>query len=267
MTTNATLVSPLAQVHPKAELAEGVSVGPFSVIGPNVKIASGAVIASHVVIEGRTSIGGGTKIYSFATIGAAPQDLKYAGEDTELIIGERNSIREYCNISLGTVQDSGKTTIGNDNLLMVHTHVAHDCVIANKCIIANGVNLAGHVKIDDEAVLGGMVGVHQFVRIGHLVMAGGGAMVAQDVPPYCMVHGDRAKIKGLNLIGLKRSPLSRDEIAHVKHIFRLLFDHGLTKDEAIEKIKSLSQFKKIEDQFVSFLDKSTRGICRPPLES
>jgi UDP-N-acetylglucosamine acyltransferase len=129
------------------------------------------------------------------------------------------------------------------------------------------VNLAGHVKIDDGAVLGGMVGVHQHVRIGALVMAGGGAMVAQDVPPYCMVHGDRAKIKGLNLIGLKRSPLDRDQIAHVKQIFRLIFDSGHTKDEAVDKIRGLAKFEKIEKQFVTFLESSTRGICRPPLEA
>ncbi len=260
-------ISPLAQVHEDATIEDGVEVGAFSVIGPKVHIKRGARIDSHVYIEGCTTIGEETRVYPFATLGTEPQDLKYAGESTELVIGKRNSIREYCNINVGTVQDDSKTIIGDDNLLMVRTHVAHDCVIGNKCIIANGVNLAGHVKIDDGAVLGGMVGVHQHVRIGKLVMAGGGAMVAQDVPPYCMVHGDRAKIKGLNVIGLKRSSLGREEIAHLKLIFRTIFDSGLRKDKAVEKIQEMAEFPDIGKQFVTFLEKSTRGICRPPLES
>jgi len=260
-------ISQHAQVHPDAVVEEGAQVGAFSVVGPHVHLKAGCKVGSHVVIEGQTTIGGGTEIFPFATIGTAPQDLKYAGELTELIIGERNSIREYCNINVGTVQDDGKTVIGDDNLLMVRTHVAHDCVIGNKCIIANGVNLAGHVKVDDGAVLGGMVGVHQHVHIGRLVMAGGGAMVAQDVPPYCMVHGDRAKIRGLNLIGLKRSPFDRDRISHIKQIFRLIYDAGHTKDKALEKIRGLAEFKDIENQFISFLEGSTRGICRPAADS
>jgi UDP-N-acetylglucosamine acyltransferase len=251
-----------AVISEGAEIGHGVSIGPYAVIGPKVRIADNVIIGSHVLIEGRTTIGEGTHIHPFATVGIPPQDLKYKGEDTSLIIGKRNQIREYVNISIGTEGGGGETVIGDENLIMSYTHIAHDCRIHNRCIIANAANIAGHVVVSDGAVLGGVVGVHQFCRIGELSMVAGGSMVAQDVPPFCMVHGDRATINGLNVVGLRRAPLDSERVSDIKTMFRMLYKENYTVAQAIEKIRAEIPESRERELFVTFLEKSTRGICR-----
>lgn len=251
-----------AIVSKGAEIGNGVTIGAFSTIGPKVVLADGVTIGSHVVVDGRTRIGSGTEIHPFASIGIRPQDLKYRGEDTELVIGERNQIREYVNISIGTEGGGGKTQIGNGNLIMVYCHIAHDCIIGNSCIIANAAAIAGHVTIRDFAVLGGVVAVHQFTKIGEMAMVAGGSMVAQDVPPYCMVHGNRAVINGLNVVGLRRSGWPSERINDVKNMYKFLYSSSLTMADAIEKIEAEIPESEQRRTFVDFLKSSDRGVCR-----
>jgi len=257
-----TEIHPTAIVHKGAELGAGVKVGPYTVIGANVVLHDGVEIGPHCVIDRRTVIGPRTRVSSFASIGALPQDLKYRGEDTELVIGADNMFREYSNISIGTEGGGGKTVIGDKNLFMVYTHVAHDSVIGNHCIFANSVAVAGHVHIDDYAVLGGLSAVHQFCRIGGLAMIAGGAMVVQDVPPYCMVQGDRAAPNGLNVVGLRRAGIKAEDLTAVKAMYRLLYNESLTVDDAILRVESDLPASTWRTNFVDFLRKSERGVCR-----
>lgn len=212
-----------AIVHPGAVISDGCSIGPYSVIGEHVRLGEGCQVASHVVIDGHTSIGAHSRIFPFAALGCEPQDLKFRGEPSELIIGEHNIIREYVTLQGGTAHGTMKTTIGSRNLFMAHSHVGHDCRVGDNNWLANSVALSGHVTIGNNVILGGMVGVHQFVEVGDYSFLGAGAMVAQHVPPYCMVQGDRAKLIGINKIGLKRAGFSPEEIRRVIRIYKALF--------------------------------------------
>lgn len=257
-----TKIHPSAVVDKKARLGVGVEVAPFAVIGPKAILGDGVKVSSHVVISGRTTIGARTRIWPFASIGTEPQDLKFGGEDAELICGEDNMFREYVNISIGTDGGGGKTVIGSKNLLMVNTHIAHDCIIGDECIIANGVSLAGHVEVGHKAVLGGHSAVHQFSKVGDLAMLAGGSIVVQDVPPYCTVSGNHASSSGLNLTGLRRAGFKREMISEVKAMYKLLYRSNLTVDDAIIQMRETLSDSEPLNAFISFLQNSTRGVCR-----
>ena len=226
---------------------------------------SGKIVESspaHVVIEGWTEIGRQNQIYQFASIGAAPQDLKYAGEETRLKIGDRNRIREFTTLNRGTAEGGGITSVGNDNLLMAYSHVAHDCLIHDHTIMANAATLAGHVEVESAAILGGLVAVHQFCRIGCHTMISGGSMVNQDVPPYTVAQGDRAKTMGLNLIGLKRRGFSEETIRGIKKAYRMIFRSGMRLEDALDMVVEELESTPELDHFVNFIKKSQRGIAR-----
>ncbi len=257
------MIHATAIVAPEAELDSSVEVGPYAVIGEHVKIGAGTTVGPHAVIEGRTEIGCDNRIFQFASVGAIPQDLKFAGEVSYLKIGDRNTIREFVTVHLGTKDGGGITTVGNDNLLMAYTHVAHDCVVKNHVVLANAATLAGHVEVDDYVILGGLSAVHQFARIGCHVMASGGAMIAQDVAPYSIVQGDRAKTVGLNLIGLKRRGFSQEALGNIKNMYKLVFRSNLKLEEAIGQIEE--QFDCSADEvatYLNFLKNSERGLVR-----
>jgi len=256
------MIHPTAIIHPGARLAENVSIGPFTVIGQHVSVDSGTRVAGHVVIEGWTSIGRDNQIFQFSSIGAAPQDLKYSGQETYLNIGDRNRIREFTTLNRGTSEGGGTTFIGNDNLFMAYSHVAHDCKISDHVVLANCATLAGHVEIGTSAILGGLTAVHQFCRIGCYTMISGGAMVAQDIPPYTVAQGDRAKPVGLNLIGLKRHGFTEATIRCIKKAYRLLYRSGLPLDEALLKISDEVAPTPELETFVNFIKESQRGIAR-----
>lgn len=257
-----TKVHPTAVVAKGAELDRGVVIGPYAIIGPKVRLGEGVKIGSHASVVGKTTIGAHSKVYSFASIGSDPQDLKYQGEDTELRIGSYNSIREYVNISTGTVGGGGLTSVGDHNLIMVYSHIAHDCHVGNRCVFANGVHLAGHVIVEDHVVFGGMSGGHQFCRFGERAMVAAGAIVVQDVPPYCLVQGDRARINGLNVVGLRRSGMSRERISDIKNMFKILYNENLTVDDAIRRIEAEISESPERSRFLDFLRASERGVCR-----
>ncbi|WP_421866838.1 acyl-ACP--UDP-N-acetylglucosamine O-acyltransferase [Motiliproteus sp.] len=251
-----------AIVDPKAQLADDVEVGPWTQIGPDVVIESGCRIASHVVISGPTRIGRNNQIFQFASVGEACQDKKYAGEPTELIIGDNNIIRESCTLHRGTVQDEGITRIGSGNLLMVNVHVAHDCRIGDNTIVANNVALAGHVHVDDFAIVGGQTGVHQFCRIGAHAMCGAASMITKDVPAYVMASGNLAKPHGINTEGLKRRGFSADALRALKQAYRLIYRQGLKLEQAVAELDDLQrQFPEVALLTQSLRD-STRGIIR-----
>jgi len=256
------MIHPAAIIQPGARLAENVSVGAYAVIGEHVVIGSGTTVASHVVIEGWTEIGCDNRIFQFSSIGAAPQDLKYAGQETYLKVGDRNLIREFTTLNRGTAEGGGVTRVGNDNLFMAYSHVAHDCVVHDHAILANGATLAGHVEVESAAILGGLAAVHQFCRIGCQSMISGGAMVTQDIPPYTVAQGDRARTVGLNLIGLKRRGFPEETILGIKKAYRLIFRSGLRLEEALLKISEDIQPTSELEHFVSFIKESTRGIAR-----
>src|SRR4026208_721178 len=255
-------IHPTAIVDSRAELDGEVEVGPFSVIGAGVRIGKASKIHSHAAIQGRTTLGQGNVVFPFATVGSAPQDLKYRGEPSELIIGDRNTIREYVSLNPGTSGGGMVTRVGDQNLLMMYCHIAHDCSVGNRNVIANGATLGGHVTIEDFVIVGGLVGIHQFVRIGSGAILGAGSMVSKDVPPYCNATGDRAKLHGLNLEGLKRRGFDKAKIDAIHKAYRVVFRSKLKTNEALEKIrKELPALQEIE-QFVSFIAASERGICR-----
>ena len=256
------MIHATAIIHKGAELDENVQVGPYTVIGNEVRIGSGTVIGSHTVIEGLTEIGRDNRIFQFASIGAIPQDLKYAGEKTRLIIGDGNSIREFSTVHLGTETGGGETVIGNHNLLMAYSHVAHDCRLGDHCILANCATLGGHVEVHDYAILGGLSAVHQFCRIGCHCMISGGSMVGKDMLPYTIAQGDRAKPVGINLVGLQRRGFSEAVIRDLKMAFKILTRSGLTTNEALEKIKEEIQTTPEIKIFLEFFKNSERGIAR-----
>lgn len=251
-----------AVVHPKAKLAPGVSIGPYAVIHEHVSIGEGTEIGAHCVIEGHTTIGRDCKIFSGAVIGSIPQDLKFKGEQSRLIIGDRNKIREYVTINPGTEGGGGKTVVGSDCLFMAYSHVAHDCIIGNNVILANSVALAGHILIEDRAIVGGLVGVHQFVRIGKLAMIGGCSRVVQDVPPYATCVGYPAKIFGVNSEGLKRAQLPHETKDTLHRAFKVLFYSKHSLPRGIESVEKQFDGTPELDHLLGFLRQSKRGICK-----
>ncbi len=257
-----TLIDQRAVIDPSAELDEGVSVGPFSIIGAGVKIGKGTSIGPHVVIRGKTTIGEENKIFQFASVGEDPQDKKYAGEETALKIGDRNVIREFTTINRGTVQDAVSTRIGNDNLLMAYTHVAHDCQIGDNVIMANAASLGGHVKIDDWAILGGFTIAHQFCHIGAHSFCAMGSVVSKDIPPYVMVSGHPAQPHGINSEGLKRRDFSERAIRAIKQSYRTLYKKGLKLEEAIKALEDVARDDPEVSLFTDFLQQSERSIVR-----
>ncbi|HKL26601.1 MAG TPA: acyl-ACP--UDP-N-acetylglucosamine O-acyltransferase [Desulfuromonadales bacterium] len=256
------MIHPSAIIHPSADIAEDVSIGPFSIIDEDVKIGSGTVVGSHVVIDRWTEIGRDNQIFQFASIGAAPQDIKYQGEKTILRIGDRNRIREFVTLNRGTPGGGGLTRIGNENLFMSYSHVAHDCRVGQQVILANGATLAGHVEVEDYAILGGLSAVHQFCRIGCHTMTSGGAMITQDILPYTVAQGDRAKMMGLNLVGLKRRGFAAETIRGIKQAYRLLLRSGLRMEEALRQIEEELERTPELQHFVEFVRSSQRGIAR-----
>ncbi len=256
------MIDPRAVIDPAARIAPGVIVGPFSVIGPDVEIDSGCRIGPHVVIRGPTTLGKDNEIFQFASIGDAPQDKKYANESTRLEIGDRNVIREGCTINRGTVQDRGVTRIGNDNWIMAYVHIAHDCEIGNNTIFANNASLAGHVRVEDYAILGGFTLVHQFCAIGAHAFTGMGSAIAKDVPPYVMVSGSPAHPHGLNTEGLKRRGFSEQALGTLKKAYKTLYRAKLPFEQAVEEIRALEAECAELTPLREFLERQTRGIIR-----
>jgi UDP-N-acetylglucosamine acyltransferase len=256
------MIHSTAIISNKADLADDVVVGPYAVIGDGVEIASGTTIDSHVVINGPTIIGKDNHIYQFASIGDDPQDKKYANEPTRLIVGDRNTIREFCTISRGTMQDKRETIIGDDNWIMAYVHIAHDCVVGNKTIMANNTTLAGHVHVGDWVICGGFSGAHQFCKIGAHAFLGMYAGVNRDVPAYTMVSGQPATPRGINSEGLKRRDFSVDQIRNIKNAYRLTFRRGKKLSEAIEEITKLCEDQPELNLFLESLRSSERGLVR-----
>jgi UDP-N-acetylglucosamine acyltransferase len=259
-------VHPTAVVDPGAELAGDVAVGPYAVIGAEVTIGPGTTVGAHCVIEGPTTIGRDNRIFSHAALGAAPQDMKYRGEPTSLVIGDRNTVREFCTFNRGTAQDTGVTRIGSDNWIMAYVHIAHDVQVGSHTILANNATLAGHVHVGDWGFIGGLTGVHQFCKIGAHAMTGFQSHVSQDVPPFMTAAGNPLSVPGINAEGLKRRGFSRERIAQVKRMHRLLYRESLTLEQAREAIAALRGGLPEGDGDVQllldFLAASTRGIAR-----
>lgn len=261
-----TQIHPSAIVDSQAELAEDVVVGPFCLVGPKVCIGAGTVLRSHVVVEGSTAIGARNVIYAGASIGCHPQDKKYRGEDTRLVVGDDNVIRENCTMSIGTIQDQGLTTVGSRNLFMANAHVAHDCQVGSDVILANNVALGGHVIVGDHAILGGQSAAHQFVRIGAYAMVGGAAGVLQDVPPFVMAHLNPAKAAGLNLVGLRRAGFTDEQLRALRKAYGHFYREQLTVKEAVPLIEALkSDYPGASDAlqlFIDFVTTTQRGCVR-----
>ena len=254
-------VHPTAVVYDGAQIGEETTVGPYSIIGPNVVIGRNNRIGPHTVIEGYTRIGDGNTIFQFASIGAAPQDLKFHGEKSELLIGDGNIIREFVTLQPGTSGGGMKTVIGNNNLFMANSHVGHDGIIGDGNVFANSVALAGHVTVGSRVTLGGLSGVHQFVRLGDLSFLSAGSMVSKDVPPYCIVHGDRAELVGLNQIGLERSGVSGEQIVRLRAIYREVFLKEGRVSERIDRARSKVQDFDLGRKFLDFIvNSSERGV-------
>ena len=254
-----------ALVDAAAQIDASVQIGPYAVIGPNVRIGAGTTVGAHCVIDGHTHIGQDNRIFQFASVGAPPQDKKYAGEPTALVIGDRNTIREFCTINTGTAQDRGVTTVGDDNWIMAYVHIAHDCTVGHGTVLANNATLAGHVQIDDFAIIGGLTGIHQFTRVGAYVMAGFASHISQDVPPFMMVDGNPLAVRGLNAEGLRRRGFSSARVAVIKQMHRLLYRQGLTLAAAREAIASLpagGEAQQDVDRMLELLGASARGIVR-----
>jgi len=251
-----------AIVSPDAQLAPDATVGPFSVIGPQVRIGARTVIGPHAVINGPTTIGADNRIFQFASIGDAPQDKKYRGEPTQLVIGDRNVFRESCTINRGTTHDKGVTHIGDDNLFMAYSHVAHDCVIGNNTVFANSVALGGHVEVGDWVILGGLTAVHQFTKIGAHAFLGGGAILSRDVPPYLMVAGNPAVPHGVNAEGLRRRGFSDEQVRHIREAYRVLYRSDLKLAEALTQLAPLAEQHPEIRTFVEFIHGSTRSLVR-----
>ena len=255
-------IHPTALVDPGVQLSKGVQIGPYTVIKSDVTIGENTIIGSHVVIDSHTDIGANCRIFQFSSIGAAPQDLKYRGEETRVIIGDNNVIREFVTINRSTTADIGMTKIGNSNLLMAYCHVAHNCRLGNFVVMANAANLAGHIDVEDFAIIGGLTGVHQFTRIGTHAFIGGASAVAQDVPPYVTASGNRAKLYGLNVVGLKRKGFSEETLNALKQTYRIIFRSSLTLKKAIEKVRAEVPHLPEVKHMVEFIERSERGICR-----
>jgi UDP-N-acetylglucosamine acyltransferase len=260
------LIHPTAIVAPEAQLAPDVAIGPYSVIGPNVVIGAGTQVGPHCVIDGHTTIGRDNNFYRFCSIGGMPQDKKYKGEPTRLEIGDGNMVREYVTINTGTVQDVGVTRVGDDNWIMAYVHIAHDCQIASHTILANNVQLAGHIHIDDWAIVGGSSAVHQFVRIGAHTMIGGTSSIRQDIPPYVIGAGDPFRPVGINSEGLSRRGFEPEAVSALKEAYKLLYRRQLKVEEAVQQMKDLQtqrpQAHAALQTLIDFLSVEGRGIVR-----
>ena len=255
-------IHPSAVISPDAKIAESVEIGPFSVIGPGVTIGKGTVIGPSVVIQSHTDIGENNRILQFASVGAPPQDLKYRGEETRVIIGDNNTIREFVTINRSTTADIGVTKIGSNNLIMAYCHVAHNCLLEDNIVMANAANLAGHIHVERFAIIGGLTGVHQFSRIGQHCIIGGASAVTKDVPPYTTAAGHYASLYGLNLIGLKRRGFPEQTIAALKQAYRIFFRSSLTVAKAVEKARAeLPDLPEVRT-FIGFIEQSKRGVTR-----
>ena len=255
-------IHPTAIVHPGAKLAEGVEIGAYSVIGEHVSVGKGTRIASHVLVEGWTTIGERNEIFPFSSIGAPPQDIGYKNEETYLLIGSDNVIRESATIHRATTKEDRSTVIGNKNFLMAYSHVAHDCKLGNNIIMANSVALGGHITIGDFAILGGIVAVHQFVKIGSYAIIGGQSAVSLDIPPYVSAAGNRAKLYGLNLVGLKRRGFSDETINALKKVYKIIFRSALTQEEAFRRVTEDYPNSPEAMHLVEFMKSSKRGVTR-----
>ena len=255
-------IHPQAIVHPGAELGFGVKIGAFSTIGEHVRIGPGTVIGSHVVVDGWTEIGEKCRIFPFSSIGGDPQAIRYRGEPTRLTVGSGNVIREFVTINRGTPEGGGVTVVGNENLVMAYSHIAHDCHIGNQVILANSSTLAGHILVEDFAIVGGLVAIHQFARVGCYALIGGASGVPQDVPPYMIAAGNRVKLYGVNLVGLKRHNFPEATISALKLAYRILFRSHLTLNKAMEKVeKEVPGLPEVR-HLLDFLRNSKRGVCR-----
>lgn len=257
-----TAIHPTAMVDPRARLGRDVSIGAWTVIGPDVEIGDGTRVAHHTTIVGRTRIGSGNQISPYVSIGLPPQHLHDDGSETQIEIGDRNTIREFVTIHLATVQGGALTRLGNENFLMNYVHIAHDCRLGNNIILANACQLGGHTEIADRANLGGQVAIHQFVKVGSFAMCGGASALRHDVPPYTMVEGNPARLRGLNLTGLKRNGFDAGTVSTIKKAYRILFRSGLTVEKATDQV--CAEFSGVDaiSNLVSFMRASKRGVCR-----
>ena len=256
------MIDPHALVSPQAELAADVEVGPFAVIGPNVRIGPRTRIGSHVVINGPTTIGADNQLFQFASIGDAPQDKKYRGEPTRLEIGDRNVFREFCSVNRGTTHDEGVTRIGDDNLFMTYTHVAHDCQLGSRIVMANCATLGGHVQLGDWVIMGGFAGIHQFCKIGAHAFIANNAAVTRDVPPYIMAVGQPATPHSVNSEGLKRRDFSAQQVSHIREAYRVLYRRDLPLQDAVRELGVLAATQPEIQPFVDFIAASTRSLIR-----
>lgn len=259
---NGARVHPTAIVASTADLGADVEVDAYAIIGPKVRLGRGTHVGAFTVIEGRTTIGCDNQIFHHASVGAITQDLKYRGEDSELIIGDHNIIREFTTLNLGTSGGGMITRLGDHNLVMNYVHVAHDCQVGHHNILANAAQLGGHCLIEDYVFVGALVGIHQFVKIGESAILGAGAMVSQDVPPFCNATGDRARLHGLNLIGLTRRGLAPDIVRDIKRAYRIVFRSGLKLADASARVRAEVPASREVDHFLSFIQASERGVCR-----
>jgi len=255
-------IHPTAIISPDAQLEEGVEIGPYVVIGSDVIIGKNTVIGPHTVIDDYVHIGEGNRIFQFCSIGAPPQDLKFGGEKTRVIIGNFNTIREFVTIHRATTADIGVTIIGDHNLLMAYCHVAHNCKLGDRIIMSNAATLAGHIHIEDYAIISGLTGVHQFCRVGAHCMIGGASAVVKDVPPYCIAQGNHAKLFGLNLVGLKRRNFPEKTINAIKDAYRIIFRSDLLLETALKKAQDEVEDIPEVNHFIKFIKESTRGVCR-----
>ncbi len=257
-----TTIHPTAVIDPAAELGKGVEIGPLSVIGPGVTIGEGTVVESHVVIKGPTEIGRDNHIFQFATIGENTPDMKYKGEPTRLVIGDRNIFREGVTAHRGTVQDRGETRVGNDNLFMAYVHIGHDCVVGNHTIFVNNASISGHIHVGDWAFLSGYTLIHQFVRIGPYSFLGAGAYLNQDLPAYVMAAGHPAVPRTINKVGLERRGFSKEQIAAISKAYKIFYRRGLKQEEALAQLESESKHRDVLKPFIDSIRDSQRGVIR-----
>ncbi len=257
-------IHPTAIISPEAQLAAGVRIGPYCIIDGPVRLGEGCELHSHVVLSGRTTIGANNRFFPFASAGLVPQDLKYHGEPSEVIIGDGNTIREHATIHAGTEGGGMVTRIGDHNLLMAYSHVAHDCLLGSHIVLANGATLAGHVTIDDHAIIGGLSAIHQFLRIGRLAMIGGMSGIVKDVPPFTMIAGGyRPGLAGLNLVGLRRAGFDNERIALLKQVYRLLFQRDLPQQERCSAAQALAGEDADARHLIDFIASAKRGVTHP----
>jgi UDP-N-acetylglucosamine acyltransferase len=254
-------IHPTAVVDPRAQVDSDVQIGPYAIIGPDVTISSGCRIGAHVLIDGHTTIGKNNRFFTGAVVGSQSQDLKYRGGRTSLVIGDNNTIREYTTINVSTSEEKS-TIIGSNNLLMAYAHVAHECLVRDGIVMANNATLAGHVTVEDKAILGGLAAVHQFARVGTLAIVGGCSKVVKDVMPYSMVDGHPAQWQGVNFIGLKRNGWSDEDRAHIKKAFKIICRSNLNTTQALERLRSEFDGCAGADHLIEFIERSERGVCK-----